>query len=110
MGAVGAIIMAVMRKRLSWSLLRQAMDTTSTLSCFVVFILIGSTVFGLTFRGVSGDLWVEHLLIGLPGGEMGILIVVSLMTFVLAFFLDRSEEHTSELQSLMRISYAVLCL
>ncbi|HWK71049.1 MAG TPA: TRAP transporter large permease subunit [Burkholderiaceae bacterium] len=88
MGAVGAIIMAVMRKRLSWSLLRQAMDTTSTLSCFVVFILIGSTVFGLTFRGVSGDLWVEHLLIGLPGGEMGFLIVVSLMTFVLAFFLD----------------------
>src|SRR3546814_784248 len=64
------------------------MDTTSTLSCFVVFILIGSTVFGLTFRGVSGDLWVEHLLIGLPGGEMGFLIVVSLMTFVLAFFLD----------------------
>src|SRR5690606_6292402 len=88
MGAVGAIIMAVMRKRLSWSLLRQAMDTTSTLSCFVVFILIGSTVFGLTFRGVSGDLWVEHLLIGLTGGEMGFLIVVSLMTFVLAFFLD----------------------
>lgn len=88
MGAVGAIIMAVIRKRLSWSLLRQAMDTTSTLSCFVVFILIGSTVFGLTFRGVSGDLWVEHLLIGLPGGEMGFLIVVSLMTFVLAFFLD----------------------
>src|SRR3546814_15997109 len=88
MGAVGAIIMAVMRKRLSWSLLRQAMDTTSTLSCFVVFILIGSTVFGLTFRGVSGDLWVEHMLIGLPGGELGFMIVVSLMYFVFAFFLD----------------------
>lgn len=88
MGAVGAIIMAVIRGRLSWSLLRQAMDTTTTLSCFVVFILVGSTVFGLTFRGVSGDLWVEHLLIGLPGGEMGFLIVVSLLTFVLAFFLD----------------------
>ncbi|TEA78205.1 TRAP transporter large permease [Allopusillimonas ginsengisoli] len=88
MGAVGAIIMAVLRRRLSLSLLRQAMDTTATLSCFVVFILIGSTVFGLTFRGVSGDLWVEHLLIGLPGGQMGFLIVVSLMTFVLAFFLD----------------------
>ncbi len=88
MGAVGAIIMALLRRRLSLSLLRQAMDTTATLSCFVVFILIGSTVFGLTFRGVSGDLWVEHLLIGLPGGQMGFLIVVSLMTFVLAFFLD----------------------
>lgn len=88
MGAVGAIIMAVLRRRLSLSLLRQAMDTTATLSCFVVFILVGSTVFGLTFRGVSGDLWVEHLLIGLPGGQLGFLAVVSLMTFVLAFFLD----------------------
>ena len=55
---------------------------------FVVFILVGSTVFGLTFRGVNGDLWVEHLLVGLPGGEWGFLIVVSVLVFVLAFFLD----------------------
>jgi len=88
MGAVGAIIMAVSRKRLSVNLLRQAMDTTTKLSCFVVFILVGSTVFGLTFRAVNGDLWVEHLLVGLPGGETGFLIVVSILTFVLAFFLD----------------------
>ena len=69
MGAVGAILMAVARRRLSLDLLRQAMDTTTKLSCFVVFILVGSTVFGLTFRAVNGDLWVEHLLTGLPGGQ-----------------------------------------
>ncbi|ANN65515.1 TRAP transporter large permease [Bordetella bronchialis] len=88
MGAVGAIAMAVARKRLTLNLLKQAMDTTTKLSCFVVFILVGSTVFGLTFRGVNGDLWVEHLLTGLPGGQWGFLIVVSVLTFVLAFFLD----------------------
>ncbi|HEY9279011.1 MAG TPA: TRAP transporter large permease subunit [Eoetvoesiella sp.] len=88
MGAVGAIIMAVSRGRFSWSLLKQAMDTTTKLSCFVVFILVGSTVFSLSFRGVNGDLWVEHLLSGLPGGQWGFLIVVSLLTFFLAFFLD----------------------
>jgi TRAP-type mannitol/chloroaromatic compound transport system permease large subunit len=88
MGAVGAIAMALIRRRLTLDLLKQAMDTTTKLSCFVVFILVGSTVFGLTFRGVSGDLWVEHLLTGLPGGEWGFLIVVSVLTFVLAFFLD----------------------
>ncbi|NYT64957.1 TRAP transporter large permease subunit [Alcaligenaceae bacterium] len=88
MGAVGALVMAVMRGRFSFKLLKQAMDTTTKLSCFVVFILVGSTVFSLSFRGVNGDLWVEHLLIGLPGGELGFLIVVSLLTFVLAFFLD----------------------
>lgn len=88
MGAVGAIIMALLRKRLSWSLLKQAMETTTKLAAFVIFILVGSTVFALTFRGVNGDLWVEHLLIGLPGGETGFLIIVSFFVFVMAFFLD----------------------
>jgi len=88
MGAVGALVMAVSRGRFSWSLLKQAMDTTTKLSCFVVFILVGSTVFSLSFRGINGDLWVEHLLVGLPGGQWGFLIVVSLLTFFLAFFLD----------------------
>lgn len=88
MGAVGAILMAVSRRRLSLDLLKQAMDTTAKLSCFVMFILIGSTIFSLTFRGVDGDLWVEHLLIDLPGGEYGFLVLVSVLVFVLAFFLD----------------------
>lgn len=88
MGAVGAILMAVVRGRLNFKLLRQAMGSTTRLSCFVVFILVGSTIFSLSFRGVNGDLWVESLLLNLPGGEMGFLIAVSLLTFFLAFFLD----------------------
>jgi GntP family gluconate:H+ symporter len=58
------------------------------LSCFVVFILIGSTVFSLSFQGVDGPKWVEHLLTSLPGGQLGFLIVVNVLIFVLAFFLD----------------------
>jgi TRAP-type mannitol/chloroaromatic compound transport system permease large subunit len=88
MGAVGAIFMALLRKRLTWSLLKQAMDTTTKLAAFVIFILVGSTVFALTFRGVNGDLWVEHLLVGLPGGEIGFLVIVSIFVFVMSFFLD----------------------
>jgi len=88
MGASGALIMALIRKRLTWSLLKQGMDTTAKLSCFVLFILLGSTTFNLVFQGVDGSRWVEHLLIGLPGGQLGFLIVVNLLVFVLAFFLD----------------------
>jgi len=88
MGAVGALIMAVSRGRFSLSLLRQAMDTTTKLSCFVVFILVGSTIFSLSFRGINGDIWVEQLLTSVPGGQWGFLIVVSILTFLLAFFLD----------------------
>lgn len=88
LGALGAIIMALMNRRLSWSLLKQAMNSTTRLSCFVIFILIGSSVFSLIFRGMNGDLWVEHLLTSLPGGQMGFLIVVNILFFGLAFFLD----------------------
>ncbi|GDY34211.1 TRAP transporter large permease subunit [Acidovorax sp. NB1] len=88
MGALGAGIMAIIRGRLTLSLLKQAITTTTKLSCFVVFILVGATIFGLTFQGVDGPLWVEHLLTGLPGGQLGFLIVVNIMVFFLAFFLD----------------------
>ena len=88
MGALGALLMALVRRRLSFSLLRQALNTTTKLSCFVVFILIGSTIFSLVFQGVDGPRWVEHLLTSLPGGQVGFLIVVNLLIFFLAFFLD----------------------
>jgi TRAP-type mannitol/chloroaromatic compound transport system permease large subunit len=88
MGAVGALVMAIARSRLTWSLTRQALNTTTKLSSFVMFILIGSTTFNLVFQGLDGGRWIEHLLTSLPGGEIGFLIVVNLLIFVLAFFLD----------------------
>ena len=88
MGALGALVLALMNRRLSKDLLKQAMNSTTRLSCFVLFILIGSSVFSLVFRAVNGDLWVEHLLTSLPGGTAGFLVVVNILFFGLAFFLD----------------------
>ncbi|MGE3306340.1 MAG: TRAP transporter large permease subunit, partial [Rhizobiaceae bacterium] len=91
MGAVGALIMAAAKGRLSLDLLKQAVASTTRLATFVIFILIGARVFSLTFYGVNGHVWVEHLLTSLPGGETGFLIVVNILIFVLAFFLDYFE-------------------
>ncbi len=88
LGAVGALALAGMRRRLTITMLRQAMDATTKLTSFVLFILIGSTVFSLVFRGMDGDRWVEQMLTALPGGALGFLVVVNLLVFVLAFFLD----------------------
>jgi TRAP-type mannitol/chloroaromatic compound transport system permease large subunit len=88
MGALGAFVMAMVRRRLDMHLLKQALNTTTKLSCFVVFILIGSTIFSLVFQGVDGPRWVEHLLTGMPGGQLGFLILVNVLIFFLAFFLD----------------------
>jgi GntP family gluconate:H+ symporter len=88
MGAMGAFLMAMSRGRLSMTLLKQALTSTTKLSSFVVFILVGSTVFSLVFQGVDGAKWVEHLLSSVPGGQVGFLIVVNLLIFFLAFFLD----------------------
>jgi tripartite ATP-independent transporter DctM subunit len=88
MGVVGALILAAMSKRLTKALIWEAMTGTMRLTAMVVFILIGSRVFSQVFQGVDGAKWVEHLLTGLPGGQVGFLIVVNLFVFFLAFFLD----------------------
>ncbi len=95
MGAVGAMLLALgkrlsegNRARFSIEIVRSATQATAKLSAFVMFILIGARIFSLTFYGVNGHLWVEHLLISLPGGAVGFLIVVNVLVFFLAFFLD----------------------
>jgi len=88
MGAVGALIMATGRRQLSMKLMKQALDATAKLATFVMFILIGSTVFSFTFNAADGHVWVEHLFDKLPGGAMGFLLIVNLLVFILGMFID----------------------
>src|SRR5436853_1535997 len=88
MGASGGIILGALKRRLSWDLIRQATESTAKLSAFVVFILVGARVFSLTFYGVNGHVWVEHLLTSLPGGQVGFHVFENIFVFFLAFFLD----------------------
>ena len=95
MGALGSVILAAIKRKLdnnpnrfNWTLVRQATEATAKLSAFVLFILIGARVFSLTFYGVNGHIWVEHLLTSLPGGQVGFLVFVNILVFFLAFFLD----------------------
>jgi tripartite ATP-independent transporter DctM subunit len=88
MGAVGALLLAALHRRLTWPLVRQAMETTMRITAMVVFILIGSRVFSLVFQGVDGAEWIEEMLSHLPGGVVGFLIFVNIFVFFIAFFLD----------------------
>jgi TRAP-type mannitol/chloroaromatic compound transport system permease large subunit len=88
MGALGAIILALGKRRLSMSLTKQALENTAKLASFVLFILIGSTVFSFTFNAADGHIWVEHLFDGIPGGAWGFLVVVNILVFILGCFID----------------------
>ena len=88
MGALGAFLMATLRGRLGLSVLKGALESTTRLSIFVMFILIGSTVFSFTFNAADGHIWVEHLFDKLPGGQMGFLIFVNFLVFLLGMFID----------------------
>ena len=88
MGALGALIMAGFRRTLTLTLLKQALENTTKLAIFVLFILIGSTVFSFTFNAADGHIWVEHLFDKLPGGQIGFLLFVNFLVFVLGFFID----------------------
>lgn len=88
MGAAGALLLAFGKRRLNFSILSDALDATTRLACFVMFILIGSRIFSLTFYGIDGHKWVEHLFLNLPGGSIGFLIAVNILVFVLGCFID----------------------
>ncbi|MCZ7885736.1 MULTISPECIES: TRAP transporter large permease [Agrobacterium] len=88
MGATGALILALAKGRLSLATIKNALDATTKLSAFVMMILIGARVFGLTFYGINGNVWIEELLLALPGGEYGFLVVVTIIIFILGCFLD----------------------
>jgi len=88
LGAVGAMILAALNKRLTIENLKDTMNDTAKLTVMVVFLLIGSTVFSLVFRGVYGDVWIDNLLLNIPGGKWGLLFIANLVIFILGFFID----------------------
>ena len=88
MGAVGAMLLAWVNGRLSRESLESALDDTVKLTTMVVFLLIGSTAFTLVFKGFYGDQWIEDLLVNLPGGVWGLIIISQLVIFILGFFID----------------------
>ncbi|MEY3123499.1 MAG: Sialic acid transporter permease protein SiaT, partial [Pseudomonadota bacterium] len=88
MGALGAMFLAIGKRRLSMPLMKQALENTAKLASFVLFILIGSTVFSFTFNAADGHIWVEHLFADMPGGAWGFLIVVNILVFILGCFID----------------------
>ena len=88
LGAVGAIILAALNGRLNKKALMQTMEETAKLTAMVMMLLIASTAFALIFRGLDGGIWIEDLLINLPGGVIGFLLLANLAIFILGFFID----------------------
>jgi tripartite ATP-independent transporter DctM subunit len=87
-GAVGAIVLALSRKTLTWPLLQEVMESTVRISSMVFLIFVGASIFSLVFRGFGGDELVHQALTDLPGGVVGALLVVMLVMFLLGFVLD----------------------
>ena len=87
-GALGAMALAAMHRKLNLSNLKQAMELTVRLTSMVFLILIGAMAFGLVFRGMGGDIMVRDLMTGLPGGVWGFMLISMTLIFILGFFLD----------------------
>ena len=87
-GALGAMLLAMSRRRFTLAILREVMQTTTRITSMVFMILIGAAVFTLVFRGFGGDDLIHHLLSNLPGGKYSALFVVMLVMFLLGFVLD----------------------
>ena len=87
-GALGAMILAALHKRMTYKNLRDTANQTTRLTSMVFMILVGATAFGLVFRSMGGDFVVEELMMEIPGGKWGFIAVSMLTIFTLGFFLD----------------------
>ncbi len=87
-GAAGALILAGLRRLLSWRMVREIGDSTVKTTAMVFFILIGASLFSLVFRGYGGEELIAHAFEAMPGGMWGAFAVVMLVIFLLGFMLD----------------------
>ncbi|MGO2241679.1 MAG: TRAP transporter large permease [Halomonas sp.] len=87
-GAFGALLLAAINRRLSFSMLGEVVRSTAQVTSMVFLILIGATLFSLVFRALGGEELVNHMFDSLPGGVVGATIVVMLVIFLLGFILD----------------------
>jgi tripartite ATP-independent transporter DctM subunit len=87
-GAVGASILAAFNKRLTPQLIRDAVHSTAVITALVVMILFCSSMFSLVFDALGGKTFITNLLVGLPGGYWGFLIVSNIVIFILGAFLE----------------------
>ncbi|MEM9784939.1 MAG: TRAP transporter large permease subunit [Pseudomonadota bacterium] len=87
-GAVLSIVIALVYRRLTFSMIWSAAHSALRISAMIFFILIAAQVFSVAFRGLNGEDIVQDALALLPGGETGALIFLMLILFVLGFFLE----------------------
>ncbi len=87
-GAVGAMLLALSRRKLDWKIVHEVCLDTTRITSMIYLILIGATIFSSIFRGFGGEELIEELLTGLPGGVVSATIIVMLLIFLLGFILD----------------------
>ena len=88
LGAIGAMVLAMLNKRFNKENLFSALDETVKLSVMVMFLLIGSTAFSFVFLILGGKHWIEGILTNLPGGDIGLVLLANAVVFFLGFFID----------------------
>ncbi len=90
-GAVGALILTALNRKLNFAMLREVCISTATVTSMVFILLFGAAVFAIVFRVMGGEELVHDVLASMPGGALGATIVVMLVMFVLGFILDTFE-------------------
>lgn len=87
-GALGAMILAALYKKLTWQVIQDSCLETVKITAMVFAILIGATAFSMVFVYTGADAIVETFMMGLPGEKWGFLILSMLAIMLLGFFID----------------------
>ena len=87
-GAFGAVVLAVLNRRLNWDTLTSTNYTAALTIAMIFFIVMAATCFAYVFRSLGGDDVVEGLILAAGLGSWGLLFLIMAIIFLLGFFLD----------------------
>ena len=87
-GAVGALLLAVVNRKLTWKVLKDVVERTAITNGMIFFIFVGATAFSYVFRSLGGDDLINDVVYSLGVGPWGILAILMVVTFLLGFFFD----------------------
>jgi tripartite ATP-independent transporter DctM subunit len=87
-GALGAMFLALVSRKLDWKTLSSALRDTTKTTAMIIFVMMGATVFSVVFRKLGGDALIADAFAIHDGNPYVVFIMIMALVFVLGFFLE----------------------
>jgi len=88
MGATGAILLAAVKRKITWQVIKEANYQTMKVTAMVMMLFIGGKFFASVFLGAGGGDVVSNLLVGSGINRWVSFVIMMVIVFIMGAFVD----------------------